>query len=178
MILIIVPAEVPSDCVAVGLPFALKPFLIWWCLAVTMLSTPAWRCEHDWLKSCPISQKAPHGVHPAFARKWWISTRQFSWKYFWRKQQVAFCPAFTVLHSKRALYHIHCVCYVLLSWKLHMFVIMEITDPRRGMPTWHESMSASFCFALKVTWPACSSSPFSTRGSEAHCKPVLGWITP
>ena len=31
-------------------------------------------------------------------------------KILWRKQHAAFCPAFTVLHSKRALYHMHCVC--------------------------------------------------------------------
>lgn len=103
-------------------------------------------------------------------------------KIHWRKQQVAFCPAFTVLHSKRALYHIHCVCLnVCYSMQVHLldvllcFAILKVAhfdffcqwESRIQDVAWrHESMSPFF-LALKVTWPACSSSPFSTRGSEA-----------
>ena len=146
--MIIGPAEVPSDCVAiVGSICALREVQVRARLAEELSNFS------EGLKGSFSICEEMVKTHPQtiFVKIHW-------------KQQVAFCPAFTVLHSKRALYHIHCVCLnVCYSMQVHLldvllcFAILKVAhfcyffvNENYGSKTWHFSdmsqLSPSFRF--------------------------------
>lgn len=116
-------------------------------------------------------------------------------KIHWRKQQVAFCPAFTVLHSKRAIVsHTLCLperlllnagplvgCFAMFCYLESCTFLFFFVDENHGSKTWHGDMSQwvrHLAFFRLPDLPAAQVL-FQHGGRRlCHCKSVLGWITP
>ena len=160
------------------------PFLIWWCLAMTMLSTPcvyragastiSWRVVQFLRRLEGVLQHLRgNGENPPsdnFRENTLEETAGSVLSSIYGFALKTSIVSHTLCLPERLLLNagplVGCFamfCY-LESCTFWFFLFMRITDPRRGMATW---VNESVFLALKVTWPACSSSPFSTRGSEA-----------